>query len=82
MPRIQTTSSRLLRLSAGDPRSHWTPSCGLGDTVEAFVWLRRAAEIHDPFLVYNFVTEPLVEPLKRDPRGGAILREMGLAEGR
>jgi eukaryotic-like serine/threonine-protein kinase len=55
---------------------------GLGDTVEAFAWLRRAAEIHDPFLVYNFVLEPLLEPLKRDPRGVAILREMGLVEGR
>jgi len=55
---------------------------GLGDTVEAFAGLRRAAEIHDPFLVYNFVVEPLLEPLKRDPRGVAILREMGLAEGR
>jgi serine/threonine-protein kinase len=55
---------------------------GLGDTVEAFAWLRQAAEIHDPFLVYNFVVEPLLEPLKRDPRGVAILREMGLAEGR
>jgi serine/threonine-protein kinase len=55
---------------------------GLGDTVEAFAWLRRAAEIHDPFLLYNFVTEPLLEPLKRDPRGVAILREMGLEKGK
>jgi TolB-like protein/Tfp pilus assembly protein PilF len=54
---------------------------GLGDTVEAFAWLRRAAEIHDPFLVYNFVVEPLLAPLRRDPRGVAILREMRLAEG-
>ncbi len=57
-------------------------NAGLGDTVEAFAWLRRAAEIHDPFLVYNFVTEPLVEPLKRDPRGVAILGEMNLTLGR
>ena len=39
-------------------------------------------EIHDPFLVYNFVTEPLVEPLKRDPHGVAILGEMNLTLGR
>jgi hypothetical protein len=41
----------------------------------------RLAVIHDRFLVYNLVVEPLLEPLKRDPRGVAILRVMGLAEG-
>jgi eukaryotic-like serine/threonine-protein kinase len=51
---------------------------GLGDTIEAFAWLRRAVESHDPFLIYNFVNEPMFDPLKRDPRGAAILREMGL----
>ena len=55
---------------------------GLGDTAETFTWLRRAAESHDPFLIYNFVNEPLLNPLKRDPRGAAILREMGLAPAR
>ena len=64
------------------PASIALPNAGLGDTVEAFAWLRRAAEIHDPFLVYIFVVEPLLEPLKRDPRGVAILREMGLVKGR
>ena len=55
-------------------------NAGLGDTVETFAWLRRAAEIHDPFLIYNFVNEPIMDPFKHDPRGAAILRAMGLKQ--
>jgi serine/threonine-protein kinase len=55
-------------------------TAGLGDTTETFAWLRRAVEIHDPLLVYNFVNEPLLEPFRRDPRGVAILRAMRLPE--
>jgi DNA-binding SARP family transcriptional activator/TolB-like protein/Tfp pilus assembly protein PilF len=57
-------------------------SAGLGDTTATFVWLRRAVEIHDPKLVYQFVNEPLLEPFRRDPRGMAILRAMRLPETR
>jgi TolB-like protein/DNA-binding SARP family transcriptional activator/Tfp pilus assembly protein PilF len=57
-------------------------TAGLGDTTETFVWLRRAVEIHDPKLVYQFVNEPLLEPFRRDPRGMAILRAMRLPETR
>jgi TolB-like protein/Tfp pilus assembly protein PilF len=57
-------------------------TAGLGDTSETFAWLRRAIEIHDPLLVYNFVNEPMLEPFRRDPRGMAILRAMGLPETR
>jgi TolB-like protein/DNA-binding SARP family transcriptional activator/Tfp pilus assembly protein PilF len=57
-------------------------TAGLGDTTETFVWLRRAVEIHDPKLVYQFVNEPLLEPFRRDPRGVAILRAMRLPENR
>ena len=53
-------------------------TAGLGDTVQTFAWLRRAAEIHDPFLIYNFVNEPMLERFLRDPRGVAILRVMRL----
>jgi TolB-like protein/Tfp pilus assembly protein PilF len=55
---------------------------GMGDTVETFAWLNRALEIHDPFLIYNFVNDPMLDPLKRDPRGAAILRKMGLGARR
>jgi eukaryotic-like serine/threonine-protein kinase len=53
-------------------------TAGLGDTVQTFAWLRRAAEIHDPFLIYNFVQQPMLERFQRDPRGVAILRVMRL----
>jgi TolB-like protein/Tfp pilus assembly protein PilF len=57
-------------------------TAGLGDTTATFGWLKRAVEIHDPMLVYDFVNEPLLEPFRRDPRGVAILRAMGLPETR
>ncbi len=51
---------------------------GLGDTAETFAWLRRAVEGHDPFLIYNYVNDPMMAPFRRDPRGQEILRAMGL----
>ena len=57
-------------------------TAGLGDTTETFAWLRRAVEIHDPKLIYEFVNEPKLEPFRRDPRGMAILRAMRLPETR
>jgi hypothetical protein len=53
-------------------------SAGLGDTVETFAWLRRALEGRDPFLIYNYVSDPIMAPFRRDPRGLAILRGVGL----
>ncbi len=52
---------------------------GLGDTTGTFAWLQRALEGRDPFLIYNFVSDPIMAPFRRDPRGQAILRAMGLA---
>jgi tetratricopeptide (TPR) repeat protein len=57
-------------------------TAGLGDTNETFGWLARAIEVHDPILIYYFVNEPLLEPFRRDPRGAAVLRAMGLPETR
>jgi TolB-like protein/Tfp pilus assembly protein PilF/tRNA A-37 threonylcarbamoyl transferase component Bud32 len=51
---------------------------GLGDTSETFAWLRRALEAHDPFLIYNYVNDPVMAPFRRDPRGQDILQAMGL----
>jgi Flp pilus assembly protein TadD len=53
---------------------------GVGDTTEAFTWLRRAVEVRDPFLVYNYVSYPVMPPFRRDPRGQAILQAMGLGD--
>ena len=57
-------------------------AAGLGDTAETFVWLRRGVEAHDPVLNYGFASQPLFEALRRDPRGAAILRRMGLPPAR
>jgi hypothetical protein len=37
-----------------------------------FAWLQRAVEAHDPFLVYNYVNDPAMAPIQRDPRGRAL----------
>jgi serine/threonine-protein kinase len=55
-------------------------SAGLGDTAETYTWLRRAIEVRDPFLLYNFANYPVMTPFRRDVRGQAILRAMGLDE--
>jgi tetratricopeptide (TPR) repeat protein len=52
---------------------------GLGDTTATFRWLRRGLEGRDPFLIYNYVNDPIMAPFQRDPRGQAILDAMGLA---
>ncbi|HET6576975.1 MAG TPA: tetratricopeptide repeat protein [Gemmatimonadales bacterium] len=61
------------------PTSLAVLSAGLGDTVETFGWLGRAVEGRDPFLLYNYVNDSIMAPFRRDPRGQAILRAMGLA---
>jgi TolB-like protein/tRNA A-37 threonylcarbamoyl transferase component Bud32/Tfp pilus assembly protein PilF len=53
---------------------------GLGDTTETFAWLQRALDGHDPFLIYNFVNDPVMAPFGRDPRGQTILLAMGLGD--
>ena len=53
---------------------------GLGDTTATFAWLQRALDGRDPFLIYNFVNDPVMAPFRRDPRGQAILRAMGLGD--
>jgi len=53
---------------------------GLGDTTETFAWLRRALEGHDPFLIYNYVNDPIMAAFRRDPRGQHILQAIGLSD--
>ena len=55
-------------------------SAGLGDTAETYAWLQRAVTARDPFLLYYFVNDPVMAPFRRNPRGQAILRAMGLGE--
>jgi tetratricopeptide (TPR) repeat protein len=49
----------------------------LGDHDEAFRWLANARRIHDPGLMGQVYDDPLLEPLRSDPRYVALVRELG-----
>ena len=49
-----------------------------GDHDEAFAWLERARRQQDPGLAY-FPNDPLLDPLRADPRWPAFQHEMGWA---
>jgi TolB-like protein len=51
----------------------------LGELDEAFLWLRRSGEERDPQA--NWIKpDPILKPLKSDPRFAEMLREMGLPQ--
>jgi len=49
----------------------------LGDKEQAFAWLEKAYEKHDG-RIYRLKVEPLLDPLRNDPRFGDLLRRMNL----
>lgn len=51
----------------------------LGDRDEAFRWLARAREIRDPGLTGNVFVDPILDPLRADPRYDALVRELGFS---
>jgi hypothetical protein len=51
----------------------------LGDPDEAFKWLARAREIRDPGLTGNVYVDPILDPLRTDPRYDALVRDLGFA---
>ncbi len=51
----------------------------LGDHDEAFRWLGVARRVKDPGLTY-ITFDPLLDPLRKDPRFDRLLRELGLAD--
>ncbi|TKJ35283.1 MAG: hypothetical protein CEE38_15765 [Planctomycetes bacterium B3_Pla] len=51
----------------------------LGDRDQAFAWLEKAYEKHDG-RIYTLKVEPLLDPLRSDPRFGDLLRRMNIPE--
>ena len=51
----------------------------LGDRDEAFRWLAKAREIRDPGLTGNVFVDPILDPLRADPRYDALVRELGFS---
>jgi tetratricopeptide (TPR) repeat protein len=51
----------------------------LGEKDEAFAWLEKAYQEHDPQLTYLKVG-PRFDPLRQDPRFRELLRRIGLAD--
>jgi TolB-like protein/Tfp pilus assembly protein PilF len=51
---------------------------GLGDTTRAIEWLHRGIDERDIFMPENFF-DPLLDPLRGDPRFTRVVQRMGLA---
>jgi TolB-like protein len=49
----------------------------LDDRDEAFRWLAKAREIRDPGLTGNVFVDPILDPLRADPRYDTLTRELG-----
>lgn len=67
----------------GAERETVTPRCfvivyaALGEQDQAFYWLDRAFEAHDPYLFFLRVNA-LYDPLRSDPRFDETLRQFGI----
>jgi len=51
---------------------------GLDDKTQALTWLERAADARDPVLTWFLLTDPLLDPVRSDPRFKRLLTRMGL----
>ncbi len=73
--------SALKELDGLSERSHSRAviHTGLGDKEQAFVWLERAYQEHDPKLICIKV-DPVWDPLRSDPRFQDLLKRMNLAD--
>ncbi|HET7599640.1 MAG TPA: protein kinase [Gemmatimonadales bacterium] len=70
----------LKRRAAGElvPPVHVaTVYAGLGDLTHGFEWLNRAIDEKDIYIPENFF-EPLLDPLRKDPRFREVWRRMGI----
>jgi len=49
----------------------------MGDKDKAFAFLNKAADEYDQFVLFAKI-DPLMEPLRSDPRYGTLLTKIGL----
>jgi TolB-like protein len=49
----------------------------LGDRDCAFRWLQNAKRVRDPGLMGQMYADPILDPLRSDPRWGALVAELG-----
>lgn len=59
-----------------------TTYVGLGDREKAFQWLDRAYDERSQWLLYLLKTDPMLDPLRDDPRLMALLRRVETPEWR
>ncbi|HEX3235724.1 MAG TPA: protein kinase [Gemmatimonadales bacterium] len=60
------------------PYSMAVAYAGLGDVTQGIAWLNRGIDTKDAYLPENF-SEPLLDPLRKDPRFARALARMDLA---
>ncbi len=51
---------------------------GLGDKDRAFAWLNKSLDERDWFALATIKPDPMWDPLRSDPRYGALLKRMGM----
>jgi len=54
-------------------------SLTLGDTTATLMWLERAADARDPWLIIDVLPDALWDPLRADPRFARLRARVGLA---
>jgi hypothetical protein len=52
---------------------------GLGDVTRGIVWLNRGIDQQDIYIPENFF-DPLLDPLRKDPRFALVMTRMGLSQ--
>jgi Flp pilus assembly protein TadD len=80
----RTTARRLLNQLLERSHKTYVPPfsmalvcIGLGERSAALDWLQKAYQDHSTLMVYA-KTDPLLDPVRSDPRFTALLREMNL----
>jgi adenylate cyclase len=75
---VRELTERSRREHTPPPSTFPLVSLALGDTDQALASLERMADERDPFLVL-LLTDPLLEPLRTEPRFRRLLKRVGLS---